>query len=112
MINFREIFNSNYSYIMLGIILFLFLIIAIINNKDYKKSIKVISNILIIASIICIVIYLMIKLVLGFSFFNSYRVFIDVISNTFNKELLIRSIIWFVLGIGLKLVNYYILKYN
>ena len=82
------------------------------NNKDYKKSIKVISNILIIASIICIVIYLMIKLVLGFSFFNSYRVFIDVISNTFNKELLIRSVIWFVLGLGLKLINYYIIKYN
>jgi len=110
MINFRELFNSKYSYIMLGIILVLFVIITIINNKDYRRSIKVISNILIISGVICIIIYLLVIFVLNISLFDNYKVFIQVISNTFNKDLLIRSIILLIIGIILKIVNSYLLR--
>jgi hypothetical protein len=103
-INFREIFNTTYGYIGLGIILLLFLLIIII-NRDIKKSFNDIGRITITSGIINIIIYFLIKLLLNVIVNSNYIVFIEVISKTLFTSLLTKAFIWIFIGLILLIIG-------
>ena len=103
MINFRNIFNDNYSYIILIGICILFLLLALV-LKNNTKFIKLFSKINLICSIITIIIALSIKLIVNN--FNNYRIFIEIISDSVFTNLLYLSI----LNLFLFIIFYFIYR--
>lgn len=97
MINFRQIFNPDYNFI--GLILIVVLILLILGfNKDLKYGIKVIGKTSLIAGLIT----LFIAFLLNFSIQNfipyNYQIFIQVISNNLYQNYLYASVLTILLG--------------
>ena len=93
MINFREIFNPNYSYIGL---IFIVLIVALIILLEKKKSIKIIGYSCLSSGLLLLLIYFIGNLIVSN---NSYKFFIEIITNSFFNSLVILSILNICLGI-------------
>ncbi len=104
MINFREIFNVKYGYIVIGIIV-LFLLILIFVNKDIFKSFRNVGVILIISGIISAVIGLLFNFGINIFVDNTYKVFVDVIGDSFYSSLLVRGGICLTFGIVLEIIG-------
>ena len=104
MINFREIFNVKYGYIGIGIIV-LFLLILIFVNKDIFKSFRNVGVILIISGIISAVIGLLFNFGINIFVDNTYKVFVDVIGDSFYSSLLVRGGICLAFGIVLEIIG-------
>ena len=104
MINFREIFNVKYGYIGIGIIV-LFLLILIFVNKDIFKSFRNVGVILIISGIISAVIGLLFNFGINIFVDSTYKVFVDVIGDSFYSSLLVRGGICLVFGIVLEIIG-------
>ena len=103
MINFREIFNINYSYIGIGVIL---LLVVILFFLDRKRGIKVIRYSFLGAGIVLLIMYLFGNMIV--SSFN-YRVFIEIISDNFFNSIIVYSVISMIFGgINLGVYRYYI----
>ena len=98
MINFREIFNPNYSFIGL---LFIALIITIILfiNKNIKYSIHLIGKTLLISGIITLILSLLLKTGFDLIFPSQYKFFAEIITNNLFKNYLYFSIFTMVIGI-------------
>lgn len=92
MTNYREIFNPNYSYIGLAIIITLLLILII---SEKKKSIKIISYSCIASGIFLLLIYLLGNLIINNI---SYKFFIEIITNNFFTSIVIISILNIAIG--------------
>ena len=105
MINFREIFNVKYGYIGIGIIV-LFLLILIFVNKDIFKSFRNVGVILIISGIISAVIGLLFNFGINIFVDSTYKVFVDVIGDSFYSSLLVRGAICLVFGIVLEIIGF------
>ena len=97
MINFRTIFNNNYSVLGILIILFVILLILLI-NQDSRTSLKLIGTPCIISGIIALfidfILYLIINIIP-----HQYKIFIEVISNNIIKNIIYASIISITVGI-------------
>lgn len=104
MINFREIFNVKYGYIGIGIIV-LFLLILIFVNKDIFKSFRNVGVILIISGIISAVIGLLFNFGINVFVDSTYKVFVDVIGDSFYSSLLVRGGICLAFGIVLEIIG-------
>ncbi len=99
MINFREIFNINYSYIGLVLIAVLMIVLVML---DKSLSIKVFGYSFFCAGFFMLVIYLIGNMIVS-SF--SYRFFIEVISDNFFNSIIIFSVVTMLFG-GISLVSY------
>ena len=105
MINFREIFDINYSYVGIGIILGLIFLIILLERED---GVKVIGSSFLISGIFMLVLYLFGNVIID-SF--SYRFFIEIISDNFFSSLIIFSVVSLILGgIGIGVYRYIINK--
>ena len=98
MINYRNIFNPNYSYIGLIIILLL-IIMFIVLQKDLLKSISHISEISLISSVTTLVMTLILNLITKFILIGSYKVFIEIITKNLIANLYLYSLIVIVISI-------------
>lgn len=92
MINFREIFDINYSYIGLVVIAILMLLLVVL---DKRESIKMFGYSFIGAGIVMLVIYLLGNMIIS-SF--SYKFFIEIISNNLFSSIIIFSVVSLVFG--------------
>lgn len=92
MINYRNIFNSSYGYIGLILIFILSLLIIII-EKDTVSSVCRISKYTFISGVIILSLTLLSNFIMEFLIFNSYKVFIEIISKNLIKNLYFYSII-------------------
>lgn len=92
MINFREIFNMNYSYIGLIIIGILMIILILL---DKNKSLKVIGYSFLVSGITMGLMFILGNLLVN-SF--SYSFFIKIITNNFFNSIIIFSIISIIIG--------------
>ena len=99
MINFREIFDINYSYVGIGIILGLIFLIILLERED---GVKVIGSSFFVSGIVMLVVYLFGNVIID-SF--SYRFFIEIISDNFFSNLIIFSVVSLILG-GIGIVGY------
>lgn len=84
-INYRNIFNINYSYIVLTLICILFLILYLL-LKNANKTIKIFSNVNLISGIITITISYIINILIN-------NIFIKIISDTISSQLLFIGLI-------------------
>ena len=102
MINYREIFNNDYSYI--GLIIIGILIISML-LLDRKYSTKILGYSFIVPGIIMILVC-----ILGNTFINSikYSFFIEVISNNFFNAIMIFSVLSIIVGSIVLLIYKYI----
>ena len=92
MINYRNIFNSSYSYIGL-ILIFILALIIIIIEKDTLSSIYRISKYAIISGIIILLLALLSNFIINFLVFNKYKIFIEIITKNLINNLYFYSII-------------------
>ncbi len=99
MYNFRSIFNTNYSYILICY-LFIFIILLYLLIKNKKIFFKYFSRINIICAITTLFIVLLIKLLLNLTIIRSYKTLIEVISDNICINLIYLSILniilWFI----------------
>lgn len=79
MINYRQIFNPNYTCIGLIIIIVIIILLLII-NKNSIITINQISKTALIASIITISISLILKLLINTFIPTSYKIIIEIVS--------------------------------
>lgn len=101
MINFREIFNMNNSYIGLIIIGVLILVLFLL---DKKRGIKVIGYSFLVSGIMLLLVYLFGNMIVG-SF--SYSFFIEIITDNFFSSVIVFSIVSMVFGgIGIGVYKY------
>lgn len=101
MINFREIFNSSYSFIGILLISLLIMIILLI-NRNIKYSVKVIGNTFLVSGIITLGLDFLLSLFLKMVLTSYYKVIIEVITNNVLKECFYYSIASIGLGLVLK----------
>lgn len=101
MINFREIFNSSYSFIGILLISLLVMIILLI-NRNIKYSVKVIGNTFLVSGIITLGLDFLLSLFLKMVLTSYYKVIIEVITNNVLKECFYYSIVSIGLGLALK----------
>lgn len=92
MINYRNIFNSSYNYIGL-ILIFILALLIIIIERDTVLSVSRISKYTFTSGIIILVLALLSNFIIEFLVFNSYKVFIEIISTNLIKNLYFYSII-------------------
>jgi len=92
MINFREIFNINYSYVGLIIIGILMIILVLL---DKKESIRVMGKSFFVAGIFLFLIYLFGNIIIS-NF--SYKFFIEVISDSFFSSVIVFAVVSVVFG--------------
>lgn len=92
MINYRNIFNTSYNYIGL-ILIFILALLIIIIERDTVSSVYRISKYALISGIITLVLALLSNFIIEFLVFNSYKVFIEIISTNLIKNLYFYSII-------------------
>lgn len=106
MINFRNIFNLNYSYLVLFGICILFILIFFL-LKDNKKFFKLFSNINLISGIITLMCAFILKSFV--SNINNYKFFVQIISDNIYNELLYFSMmnlfIWIIAFIIFKVLK-------
>ena len=103
MMNFREIFNMNYSYIGL---VFIGLLIGLLFLLDKNIGIKVIGYSFLIAGICLGIMYFLGNMIVS-SF--SYSFFIEIISDNFFDSVMIFSVISIIFGgIGVGVHRYVI----
>ncbi len=98
MINFRVIFNPNYSSIGLLIIIALLLLIFII-NKNISKSCHDIGKNLIIAGLFTLSLFLIINLASNKVIPVKFQPLIDVIRINLIKNIIMYSVISIIIGI-------------
>ena len=98
MINFRQIFNMNYGYLGV-IIVIIFLILIILINKNIQTSLKQLGIIASTASILNFLFLIIINFLTELELLNNYKIFIEVITKTFSKELTLYSLVILFLGI-------------
>lgn len=111
MINFNQIFNNN--YLIYGIILTLILIALIfITNKNTTKSLNNIGISFLVSGLIILLPTLLIKLILGTIIPSEYKLFINIITNTLFKNLILYSLIITVLGVMSIIISTIKNKYN
>lgn len=92
MINYRQIFNPNYTLIGLLITLTLITLLAL-TNKDIITTIRQVSKTTLTASIITIIISFSLKLLITLIIPSNYQIIIEVISTNFTKSLITTSLI-------------------
>lgn len=92
MINYRNIFNTSYNYIGL-ILTFILALLIIIIERDTVSSVSRISKYTFTSGIIILVLALLSNFIIEFLVFNSYKVFIEIISTNLIKNLYFYSII-------------------
>lgn len=92
MINYRQIFNPNYTLIGLIITLTLIILLAL-TNKDIITTIRQVSKTTLTASIITIIISFFLKLLITLIIPSNYQIIIEVISTNFTKSLITTSLI-------------------
>ena len=98
MINFKQIFNTN--YISYGLILILLLILLIFMiNKNTNKSLNNIGISLLVSGLIILLPTILIKLIFSTIIPSEYKLFINVITNSLFKNLILYSLIIVILGI-------------
>jgi hypothetical protein len=100
MINFREVFNTNYNIIFIIISITLLIILVL-----KKENLKNISKILIYVPIIIITINFIIQLIIKLIPNNIIKSFLLPIINNFNQNLLINNLIVLLSGITLLLTT-------
>lgn len=110
MINFREIFNIRYGYIGIISIIILILLILVINKK-INTNLKIISIISIVSGVLDIIAALLTKVFINI-LDNSYKVFIEVISDTLYKYLIYIGISLVIIGTIIFIINKHLKKYN
>ena len=111
MINYRNIFNPNYNYI--GIIIIILLLIAIfILQKNTISSLIRISNMSLISGIIILIIAITINMLIKILVLGSYKIFIEVITNTIIKNLYFYSITIIIISIILNILIKFIPSSN
>ena len=103
MINYRQIFNPSYNYIGLIVIVLLVLTIIII-KKDILESIQEIAESCLIAGIVILIMNLILNFMIDFFVFNSYKVFIEIITNNVIKNLYFYSITIIIISSIIKLI--------
>lgn len=103
MINYRQIFNPSYNYIGLIVIVLLVLTIIII-KKDILASIQEITESCLIAGIVILIMNLILNFMIDFFVFNSYKVFIEIITNNVIKNLYFYSITIIIISSIIKLI--------
>lgn len=109
MINFREIFNMNYSFI--GIILiFIIIMIIMLLNKNIWYSTKLIGKSFIISGIIGLIINLIIYIGNKVIVMGNLKIFINIIISNVIKNLLIFSLISIIMGSLLIMLSSFLLK--
>lgn len=91
MINYRQIFNP--SYTTLGLITIIVLIVLlIITNKNTATTIRQISHTALIASSICLILSVFIKLIISIIIPSNYQIIIEVISTNLTSNIISTSL--------------------
>ena len=104
MINFREIFNLNYS--LVGIIIIIIMIgLILLINQDIKYSLKQIGKSIFIAGIITIIISFISKQLIVILIPNKYQVIINIITKNLIKNMNIYSLISILIGLILIIIS-------
>lgn len=98
MINYREIFNTTYGYLVLLLII-LILCIIFLFNKDKKYNFNLFSKIFFISGIILLVVDMILNFVINNFFSYDYKLFINVIGNSIYSNLLYYSVISIIIGV-------------
>ena len=111
MINYRNIFNSNYNYIGL-IFIFVISLLIIIIEKDTVASVYRISKYFLLAGIIILGITLLLSFIMNFLIISSYKVFIEIITNNLIENLYFYSIIIIVISGFINLIMKTLIKTN
>ncbi len=109
MINFRELFNVSYGYWLLGIVLVLLLVLVLI-KRDLIACFRSVGTILFISGILCLVVSFVCRFGVLLFVDSSYRVFVRIISDNLCSSLLYRGIIEMLVGGGLWVVYYYLVR--
>ena len=98
MINYREIFNINYSIIGLIMILIIISLIILI-NKNIGKSCNILGKVFISSSFISLFLLFIMNFGLKVIIPHQYTILVEVISKSLEKNYLIYSIIVLVFGL-------------
>lgn len=111
MINFRTIFNPDYTFI--GIIAIILIVLLIIwNNHNLQKSLHQIGIICLVSSIFTLIFTILIKFVLNQMIPYQYKLFIQVISeNVFGYSTML-SIIGIIIGLFLLAISKFFFSNN
>jgi len=110
MINFREIFNPEYSFIFVILILILTVMIFIL-HKNTKESIHILGKFVLISGVITLLIAIVLELGINTFIPYNYKIFVQVISKNLSVNLLYNAIENIIIGLGLLLLSK-ILFYN
>ena len=109
MINFRNIFNIQYSIVGLIIIIILMLLIWIL-EKNINKSIHHLGTYLSVAGLVTLVISWIINIIIKLVVPDEYQIFINIININLQKNLMLYSIISIVAGLILLWISHTIPK--
>lgn len=103
MINFRNIFNPSYNYIGIICIIIIALLIIIV-QRDTLASIYQISKTSFIAGIVTLIIALISSFLTNLLIPNSYKIFIEIISDNVLNHLYFYSILIIIISSILMLI--------
>ena len=103
MINYRNIFNLNYSYIGLIVIGVLVVLIFIL-NKNFIRSIYQISNHLFIGGLVTIITSVLINFCIDFFIISNFKILIEIITKNLIRDLYIYSISLIVVSFFINLI--------
>ena len=110
MINYRQIFNTQYNYIGIIIILILILIIYFI-QKNIFTTIKQISKIFLISSTLILIITLILNLIIDKLLIANYKIFIEIITKNIINNLYFYSITTIIISIFITLITKIFINY-
>lgn len=104
MINYRSIFNPDYNYI--GIILILIIIALIfLNNSNFRQSLHQIGFIITISGFVTLIIAFLLDFVVDIVLPARYQLFVEVISNNIYENFWKTSIMTIFLGGFILIIN-------
>ena len=103
MINYRNIFNLNYSYIGLIVIGVLVILIFIL-NKNFIRSIYQISNHLFIGGIVTFITSVLINFCIDFFIISNFKILIEIITKNLIRDLYIYSISLIVVSLFINII--------
>lgn len=104
MINYRNIFNPDYNYI--GLILIIFLIILIFwNNRNIKQSFQQIGTIITISGFTTLIIAIFLNVIVDLVLPQQFQLFVKVISNNVSQNCWRTSLIAIFSGGTLLIIN-------
>lgn len=104
MINYRNIFNPSYNYIGIIFIIIITLLIIIV-QKDKIASIYKISKSALVAGFITLIIAIIINILIDIVITNSYKIFIQIISENVISNLYFYSILVIIIGGFINLIT-------